>query len=129
MHLQGAVEPALARPDRGLRLNHDKRNAVDKQYEVRSLLSGSGMVGVLRRHDVLVALDVGEVDQVDGDMLPVRAKWHRPIAGQPVGELLVGLHETVSTHAYEDGAQPVENVFSAVRKGCYLAVKPDQRLP
>ena len=85
-------------------------------------------IGVLRRDDVLVPLEVGEVDQVDRDVLAVRAERHRPLAGEPGGELLVRLDEPVAADAHQDRAKLVEDVVGAVGLGRDLRVQPDQRL-
>ncbi len=126
--LERPVEPALTRADRRLRLDHDERDAVDEQHEVGALLGRAGAEGELRRDDVLVLLEVGEVDQADGDVLAVLAERHRPLAGEPGGELLVRLDEAVGADAHHDRAELVEDVVGAVGLGGDLRVQPDQRL-
>ena len=61
-------------------------------------------------------------------MLAVRAERHRPLAGQPGGELLVRLDEAVGADAHQDGAQLVEHLVGAVGLGGDLGVQADQRL-
>ena len=73
-------------------------------------------------------VDVGEVDQPDSDMLAVLAKGHRPLAGKPGGELLVGLDQTVAANAHNDGAELVEDIIRTVGFVSNLWVQPDQRL-
>ena len=80
------------------------------------------------RDDVLVALEVVEVDQADGDVLAVLAERHRPLAREPGGELLVRLDEAVAADAHDDGAEPVEDIVGAVGLGGDLRVQADQRL-
>ena len=128
MHLERPVEPALARTNRRLRLDHDQRDAVDEQHEVGALLGRPGAEGELRRDDVLVLLEVGEVDQADRDVLAVLAERHRPLAREPGGELLVRLDEAVAADAHHDRAELVEHIVGAVGLGRDLRVQPDQRL-
>ena len=128
MHLDGSVEPALAGPHGGLRLDHHQRDAIDEQHEVGPLFGGARSAGILRRDDVLVPFDLGEVEQVDRDVFAVRAKGERPFAGEPGSELLVGLDEAVTADAHQDGAEPVDDVVGAVGLGGDVGVEPDQRL-
>ena len=128
MDLERRVDPALARANGRLRLDHDQRDAVDEQHEVGALLGGPGAEGELGRDDVLVPLEVVEVDQPDGDVLAVLAEGHRPLAREPGGELLVGLDEAVAADAHQDGAELVEDVVGAVGLRGDLRVQPDQRL-
>ena len=126
--LNRRVEPALARPDGRLRLDHDERNAVDQQHEISALLAGTSAARELRGDDVLVAFEVVEVHEPDGDVLAALAERHRPLADEPSGELLVRLDEAVAPDAHEDGAQPVQHIVRAVGLSGDLRVEPNQRL-
>ena len=128
VQLEGRIEPALAGANGRLRLDHYQGYAVDEQHEVGPLLGASGAVGGLRRDDVLVALNFVKVDQMDGDVLAVRAKRHRLIADKPCGELLVCLHEAVAAHAHQDGAKFVDDVVGTVGLGGDVRIQSDQRL-
>ena len=127
--LRRAVEPALARPYRRLRLDDDQRKAVHQQHEIRAALVRTRSDGVLGADDILVSLDILEVDEPDGHVLAVRAERHRPLSGEPGRELLVRLDEPVRPHAHQDGPQPVEHVVGPIRLRRDLRVEADQRLP
>src|SRR5207245_8066668 len=128
MYLNCSVKPALARADGSLRLDHDKGDAVDEQNEVSPLLGGPCAVRVLVCDGVLVSLGIGEVDEVNGDVLAFRTEGHRALAGEPGGELLVGLHEAVAADAYQDCTELVEDVVGTVRLARDFRVQPDQSL-
>ena len=78
--------------------------------------------------DVLVLLEVVEVDELDGDVLAVLAEGHRLLAGEPGGELLVGLDQAVAADAHDDRPQPVEHIVGAIGLGGDLGVQADERL-
>ena len=127
--LRRAVEPALARPYRRLRLDDDQRQAVHQQHKVRAALVRTRSDGVLGADDILVSLDILEVDEPHGDVLAVRAERHRPLSGEPRRELLVRLDQPVRPHADQDGPQPVQHVVGPIRLRRDLRVEVDQRLP
>ena len=126
MYLQCAIEPALAGADGCLRLDQDQRHAVDEQDEVGPLLGLAGAEGVLLGDDVQVLLEVVEVDELDGDMLAVLAEGHRLLAGDPGGELLVGLDQAVTADAHDDRPQAVEHVVDAIGLGGDGGVQADE---
>ncbi len=126
--LDRRVEPALARPDGRLRLDHDERNAIDQQHQVGPLLGCASAIRELRGDDVLVAFEVVEVDESDGDVLAPLAERHGPLAAEPSGELLVRLDQTVAPDAHEDSPQPVQHIVCTVGLGGNLRVEANQRL-
>jgi len=88
--LERPVEPALTRPNRGLGLDDDKRNAVHQQNEIGALFRRASATGELCRDDILIALKIGELNKTDGDVLAISTEGHGPFACQPRGHLLVG---------------------------------------
>ena len=126
--LRRAVEPALARPYRRLRLDDDQRKAVHQQHKIRAALVRTRSDGVLGADDILVSLDILKVDEPHGDVLAVRAERHRPLSGEPRCELLVRLDQPVRPHAHQDGPEPVQHVVGPVRLSCDLRVEAEQRL-
>ena len=126
VHLQCAVEPTLARADGGLRFDQDDRDAVDEHHQIGPLRDGAGLEGVLLSDDVLVLLEVVEVDELDGDVLTVLAEGHRLLTGEPVGESLVGLHESVAADAHDDRPQLIDHVVGAFGVGGDRGVQPNE---
>ena len=123
--LQCPVEPTLAGAGRGLRFDQDDRDAVDEHHQIGPLDDGSGLEGVLLGDDVLVLLlEVVEVDELDGDVLTILAEGHRLLAGEPVGERLVGLHESVAADAHDDRPQLVDHIVGAIGVGGDGGVQP-----
>ncbi len=66
--------------------------------------------------------------RLDGDVLAVLAEGHRPLAGEPGGELLVGLDQAVAADAHDDRPQPVEHVVDAIGLGGDGGVQADEGL-
>lgn len=100
--------------NRRLRLDHHERDSVYEQHHVRALVGSSGAHRVLDGDDVLVPFEVGEVDEANGDVLPILSEGHRPLAREPGGELLIRLDETVRADAQDDRAQSVEDILGTV---------------
>ena len=128
VHLERPVEPALAGAHRRLGFDHDERDAVDQQHQVRPLLRLAGADDELLGDDELVLLDVVEVDEADGDVLAVLAERHRPLAQEPGGELLVGLDEAAVAHGHDDRPQAIEHIVHAVGLRGDRGVEADERL-
>ena len=61
-------------------------------------------------------------------MLAVLAEGHRLLAGEPGGELLVGLDQVVAADAHDDRPQPVEHVVDAIGLGGDGGVQADEGL-
>jgi|BarGraIncu00421A_1022006.scaffolds.fasta_scaffold06437_3 hypothetical protein len=53
-------------------------------------------------------------------------KGHRPLVGEPGGELLVGFDEAARASAQDDGAESVQDVVGPVRLSRDLGVQPDE---
>ena len=108
-------------------LDEHQRDAVDQQHQVGATLRRAGAEGVLGSDDVLVAVEIGEVNQVDGDVLVALAEGHGAVPAQPGGELLVGLDQAVAAHAEDECAQLVQQLVGAVGLGGDGGVEADER--
>ncbi len=111
------IHPTDGLAHRRLGLDQHQGDAVDQQDQVGAAFSGPGTEGVLGGDDVLVAVEIVEVDQADGDMLVAFAKGHGAVTAQPGGELLVGLDQTVAAHGEHDARAAYRALRRRVRAG------------
>ena len=59
-------------------------------------------------------------------MLPVGTKGHRLLTAQPLGEVLIRSHQTITTHGEQDRPQGIDHFISPVRLGGDLGIERDQ---
>jgi len=80
VELFGAVDPTDGVADGGFGFEQGKRDAVDVEDEVGAAFGCARAEGDLGGGDVLVVVEFGETEQVDGDVLVVFAKGHGAFA-------------------------------------------------
>ena len=118
----GRVEPGARAADRGLRLAHHEREAVDPQDQVVAALLGARVIRHLGGDHQRVGTRALEVEQADRDEVVGAHEADRLLAAQPLGQAAVGLDQAVVRHGEDGGPQARQDLVDT------LGVRRDGRV-